>query len=119
MLAKRQGLAYSIFLFSSKRIFSLRSCLVGSSFLKFYYRQKISVGSSVLVQGNTKSGGDFHSAVVADEENGFFDVMYDDEAFGDEEMIVASRLVLLGQECSRTVPDTQQVARWPLAITAL
>jgi hypothetical protein len=67
------------------------------------------VGSSVLVQDKTKSGGDFRSAVVADEENGMYDVIYDDDAFGEEEMVVSTRLVLLAQECSQTVSDVQQV----------
>jgi hypothetical protein len=74
-----------------------------------YYLQKISVGSSVLVQEKIKSGGDFHSAVVADEENGMYDIIYDDDAFREEEMVVSTRLVLLAQECSRIVSDVQQV----------
>lgn len=69
------------------------------------------MGSSVLVQDKTKSGGDFHSAVVADEENDVFDIIYDDEAFGEEEMVVSTRLVVLAQECSRTVSDLQQVPK--------
>lgn len=68
------------------------------------------MGSTVLVQDKTKNG-EFHSAVVADEENGLFDIIYDDNTFRDEEMVVASRLVLLVQECSPTATDLQQVPK--------
>jgi hypothetical protein len=59
------------------------------------YHFQPSTGSSVLVQNKKTSSAEFHSAIVSDVNEGLYDVIFDDEALGEEESIDISRVVLL------------------------
>jgi hypothetical protein len=63
-------------------------------FLSPYYLQP-STGSSVLIQNKKTSSAEFHSAIVSDVNEGLYDVIFDDDALGEEESIDISRVVLL------------------------
>ena len=58
-----------------------------------------SIGSSVLVQNKKASSAEFHSAIVSDINDGLYEVIFDDEALGEEESIDISRIVLLANVC--------------------
>lgn len=58
-----------------------------------------STGSSVLVQTKKTSSAEFHSAIVSDMNEGLYEVIFDDDALGEEESIDISRVVLLANIC--------------------
>ena len=63
------------------------------------HRFQPSTGSSVLVQTKKTSSAEFHSAMVSDINEGLYEVIFDDDALGEEESIDISRVVLLANIC--------------------
>lgn len=59
---------------------------------------QISTGSSVLVQVKSASGEEFHSAIIADEDDGFFEIIFDDDSLGEEAEISPTRLTPLAAD---------------------
>ena len=59
------------------------------------YNLQPSTGSAVLVQNKKTSSAEFHSAIVSDINEGLYEVIFDDEALGEEESIDIHRIVLL------------------------
>jgi hypothetical protein len=75
---------------------------------------QISTGSSVLVQVKSSSGEEFHSAMIADEDDGLFEVIFDDDSLGEEAGISLSRLTLLAADnsenhCAKSTASTTEV----------
>jgi hypothetical protein len=73
---------------------SYLNCILSS------YHLQASTGSSVLIQNKKTSSAEFHSAIVSDVNEGLYDVIFDDDALGEEESIDISRVVLLASVCN-------------------
>ena len=52
----------------------------------------------MLVQVKSASGEEFHSAIIADEDDGLFEVIFDDDSLGEEPEINPTRLTLLAAD---------------------
>lgn len=52
----------------------------------------------MLVQVKSAPGEEFHSAIIADVDDGLFEVIFDDESLGEEAKISSVRLTLLAAD---------------------
>lgn len=87
------------------------------------YHLQPSTGSCVLIQNKKTSSAEFHSAIVSDVNEGLYDVIYDDDALGEEESIDISRVVLLanvsGGDSREQCTDGEQVTIQHFILEAL